>query len=368
MANSEHLAILRQGVDAWNEWRKRNLQIQPDLTEANLSAMDLRRANLTATNLADANFSLAHLTMANLSGANIATADLFGANLVEARLIETDLRGSDIRRADLSEAKLSNADLRGADLSSSKLWRTNLSGAKLAGAYLIAANFSGANLSEADLTGAYMRLTTFADVDLSNVTGLDNVKHWGPSSIGLDTIYRSRGNIPKTFLRGCGVPDNFITGIASLARSFTQFFSCFISHSSKDQCFCDRLYTDLQARGVRVWYFPEDARWGEPVWREIDRSIRIYDKLVVVCSENSLQSGPVLREIERALNREDREGKSILFPIRIDDYIFNKWAYHRKADVLARVVGDFSGWDISTAKYDLAFNKLLRAIEAGEAK
>jgi len=113
-----------------------------------------------------------------------------------------------------------------------------------------------------------------------------------------------------------------------------------------------------------VWYFPENAKWGEPVWGEIDRSIKVYDKLIVVCSENSLQSGPVNREIERALNREDKEGKGILFPIRIDDYIFDTWEHERKADVLRKVVGDFSGWDKDAVKYDKAFDKLLKGLQA----
>jgi hypothetical protein len=107
----------------------------------------------------------------------------------------------------------------------------------------------------------------------------------------------------------------------SLVGLAIQYYSCFISYSHHDQSFCERLHADLQARGVRVWYFPEDATWGRPKWREIDRSIRIHDKLVVVCSEHSLQSGPVLREMERALQREDNEGTEVLFPIRIDDYI-----------------------------------------------
>ena len=111
-------------------------------------------------------------------------------------------------------------------------------------------------------------------------------------------------------------------------------------------------------------YFPEDAKWGEPVWGEIDRSINVYDRLIVVCSERSLTSDPVLREIERALQREDNEGKNVLFPIRIDDYIFAKWQHPRKADVVAKVVGDFSGWDTDVTKYETALQKLLKALKA----
>ena len=70
-----------------------------------------------------------------------------------------------------------------------------------------------------------------------------------------------------------------------------------------------------------MWYFPEDATCGKTMWGEIDRGIKMYDKLVVVCSEKSPNSGPVPREIERALRREGREGKQILFPIRLNDYM-----------------------------------------------
>ncbi len=353
MANEEHLAILKQGVDAWNKWRKENPQTQPDLS----------LAYLVVAHLSSADFSMAHLIGANLRGAH-----LNGAKLAEAHLSGADLIGAYLRAADLVGASLSGARLNTADLIGANLNATDLSGADLSGADLSGADFRGANLSEANLDGARVASATFGDVNLSMVKGLETVKHLGPSTIGIDTIYKSKGKIPEVFLRGCGVPDNFITYMASLTGQAWEYYSCFIGHSSKDKRFCDRLYADLQASHVRTWYFPEDATWGKSVWGEIDRSIRIYDKLVVICSENSLQSGPVLREIERALNREDREGKDILFPVRIDDYIFKQWEHPRKADVLAKVVGDFQGWKRSAAKYDKAFKRLLAALQAEDKK
>ncbi len=242
---------------------------------------------------------------------------------------------------------------------------TNLEAADLRGANLGGTNLINAILLSADLTGAILQGTIFGNVDLSEVKGLDAVLHLGPSTLGIDTLYRSKGNTPEVFLRGCGVPEDMIAYARSLRGKVFEFYSCFVSHSAKDKRFCERLYADLQAKGVRVWYFPEDAKWGETVWGEIDRSIKVYDKLIVVCSENSLQSGPVNREIERALSREDKEGKNILFPIRIDDYIFEKWEHERKADVVRKVVGDFSGWDKDAAKYDKAFDKLLKGLQAG---
>ena len=60
--------------------------------------------------------------------------------------------------------------------------------------------------------------------------------------------------------------------------------------------------------------------------RSIDEAVRLYDKLIVICSRESLQSPAVIREIERALQKEDemaRQGKEpeVLFPLRLDDYM-----------------------------------------------
>lgn len=57
MANPEHLAKLKEGVEAWNKWRKDNPEIKRDLTEANLFGANLRRADLAEANLEAANFA-----------------------------------------------------------------------------------------------------------------------------------------------------------------------------------------------------------------------------------------------------------------------------------------------------------------------
>jgi hypothetical protein len=78
----------------------------------------------------------------------------------------------------------------------------------------------------------------------------------GPSTIGIDTIYRSKGKIPEGFLRGAGVPEEFITYMRSLVANPIEFYSCFISYSSKDQQFAESLYAALQVKNVRCWFAP----------------------------------------------------------------------------------------------------------------
>ena len=161
------------------------------------------------------------------------------------------------------------------------------------------------------------------------------------------------------------MPEGFVQFARDLvvAEEPIQFYSCFISHSTRDSAFCDRLYTDLRANDVRVWYFPRDARWGESVWAEIDKSIQLNDKLILVCSRDSLTSEPVMREIERCLAREDRERRNILFPITIDDYVFAEWEHERKQDVLRKVVGEFRNWQ-DPDRYAPALQTLLLALRA----
>ncbi len=160
----------------------------------------------------------------------------------------------------------------------------------MSGASLHIATFHMGDLSEANFEGAVMAETILADVDLTRARGLEAITHQGRSALTIGTVYRS-GRLPETLLRGVGAPDDFIAFARDLRSNPIQYCSCFLSHSSKDKRFCKRLYDDLQGRGVRVWYFPENARWGASVWGEIDRSIMSYDRLVVVCPRTRFKAG-----------------------------------------------------------------------------
>jgi Pentapeptide repeats (8 copies) len=98
MANEEHLAILKKGVPAWNEWREQHPDIRPDLRGAYLSGANLSKANLRQADLRDAHLIEAHLSTANLSGASLS-----GASLSRANLSEANLGGAELSYANLYE-------------------------------------------------------------------------------------------------------------------------------------------------------------------------------------------------------------------------------------------------------------------------
>jgi uncharacterized protein YjbI with pentapeptide repeats len=239
MANKEHLAILRQGVAAWNAWRQEHSDVRPKLSRADLSLADLSLADLSGADLSGANLLLANLRGANLRGADLYEAMAFKADLSEANFSEADLRRANLSETDLRDTNFSGAHLRRANLSGAHLRRANLSGANLSGvdlseadlsgkdlnginlrgANLSEANLSEANLSEANLSGSILYRTLFGTVDLSTVTGLDTVEHRGPSMIGIDTLCLSQGKIPEAFLRGCGVPETLIKNLPFLLNT-----------------------------------------------------------------------------------------------------------------------------------------------------
>jgi uncharacterized protein YjbI with pentapeptide repeats len=165
MANEEHVALLKQDVDAWNRWRSENPGIHPDLRAAdlqgaNLSAdlrgADLSGADLSGANLSKTKFSKANLNEANLSGGNLRRVNLSWARLYKANLREADLTGARLFQAFLPEADLTGAFLSGADLSEANLLMAFLDAANLRNAVLSSANLHGAGLTEADLTGAFL--------------------------------------------------------------------------------------------------------------------------------------------------------------------------------------------------------------------
>jgi hypothetical protein len=388
MANEEHLALLKKGVAAWNTWRQENRRIAPDLSHsdlcsAGLDGVDLRGANLReadlrGANLEGGNLRGAHLSNAMLDSAKISDGKLRKANLRGASLVGTDLRRAELGRVNLRETRLDWADLidanlRSGDLQHAEIVGTDLRGADLTGANLRSAALTLAHLEGTDFSGVIVGDTKFATCDLSEAIGLLSIIHEGPSTIGLDTIYKSKGEIPESFLRGCGVPDSFIAQMHSLvgAEDGIQFYSCFISYSSKDEEFARRLHGRMRDAHLRVWFAPEDIQGGKKLHEQIETAIRVYDKLLIALSEASLQSEWVMDELRKGFKAERESGKRKLFPVRLTDYeTLQRWECRDSLsgkdlaeEVREYFIPDFSRWK-EHDQFEAAFDRLLKDLKS----
>lgn len=328
--NKKQIDLLRKGRKIWNEWRKKNPGVRPDLR---------------------------------------------GAILRNADLTEVDLRQANLYRADLSGTNLSKANLRDANLQ-----RTNLTETKLGGAIL---------------TEALLGSTILGDTDLNNVKGLDLSRHFSPSFLDHLTISKS-SNLPTNFFRGCGLNDwqiestklnnedltlSEITDIIYeinhiRAEQPLQFYSLFISYSSKDEKFIKKLHDDLQDRNIRCWYAPEDMRAGRKIHDQITDAIRVHDKLLVVLSEHSIKSPWVKTEIRSARKREQKEERQVLFPIGLASMkVLDNWElfdHDEGRDLAAEVrsyhIPNFNNWKDKNS-YTESFERLIRDLKTdGETR
>lgn len=167
MANNEHVNLLQQDSDDWNQWREQNPEIIPDLSGMSLNEPDflgvnLRRANLSGANCFQARFGPADLAGADLSDsvfvqADFNRADLSGANLSRATLIMAnfalaDLTGANLGQADLSGAILHTTNCTEADFRDARLFSANLTETKLQGADLTGCSIYGISVWNVDLT------------------------------------------------------------------------------------------------------------------------------------------------------------------------------------------------------------------------
>ena len=363
MADEQQVKRLLRGVSEWNQWRKEHPEILPDLNRADLSDADLRQANLRS----------AYLNSTDLNGANLSDADLSDADLRQANLRSAYLNSTDLNGANLSDTDLNGANLTGISFTGNaprghmfsfyrtNLTNTNLSRANLTKTQISMADIIASKLSGADLTAARFSYTTFARIDLNSIKGLETTVYIGPSTVDINSVILPHDEHTRNhFLRGVGWTSTQIEYLPSLlTRRPIQYHSLFISNANPDQAIAQRLYTDLRKNDVPCWFAPHDLQPGNYFRERIDQAIYTHDKVLLLLSEHSVESGWVRYEVELAIARENDQEREILYPIRLDDTIFHCTASWARSLRATRHIGDFTGWRDDVA-YKQAFTTLLQ--------
>jgi hypothetical protein len=153
-----------------------------------------------------------------------------------------------------------------------------------------------------------------------------------------------------------------------------KFFSCFISYSHADEGFAEKLYQRLIREGFTVWYAPEDMKGGQKLVEQIDSAIKLTERMLLCLSKSSMRSAWVTTEILHARQRESREGRRVLFPIRLCGFdAIRGWTCFDAdsgKDVAREVrelfIPDFSDWQ-DNRSFGVAFRRLVRDLRESGA-
>ena len=198
MADEEHVARLKAGVAAWNDWYRKKFdsdrkmyEVRPDLSGADLRGLNLTRINLNGANLDGADLSQAILSYASLNSASLKKANLTGATLDNADLFRAVLTGAQLNKANLLYAGVNETDLREA----------SFVGANLNGAILTKADATGANFNEADLISARLRNAILVRANLCEA----RLTRTDATGAKLDEAYLEAANLIEADLRGASL-------------------------------------------------------------------------------------------------------------------------------------------------------------------
>ena len=422
MANEEQLALLKQGVDVWNQWREENPNTKIDLKEAHFVNQDFTKINLERANLESSDFQKTELVKANLIGAILRNSDFRYTRLWGADLSKSDLTNADFNSANLNGTVLENtnlssaefvkagfwdsnfqnatlyntsfldADLRKADFRKAKFNNTKLNGSNLREANLRAVTLSGVELRQTlfdntvivgtDFSESIFGETKFVNCDLSKSNGLEISMHIGPSYIETITLQNSRGKIPVEFLRGCGLSDWEITSSKLYAPDLSneeiseitqnifdlkatrpiQISPLFISYSHANSDFVDTIETKLNEKGIRFWRDIHNATSGR-LETQIDRAIRHNPTVLLILSEHSTSSDWVEHEARLARNLEKELGRDALCPIALDDsWKTCNWPERIKEQIMEYNILDFSNWK-DDDELDAMFKRLIDGLD-----
>jgi hypothetical protein len=104
----------------------------------------------------------------------------------------------------------------------------------------------------------------------------------------------------------------------------------FISHSSKDKAFVDRLVSDLVSHSIPVWFDKLDLPVGASVPGSINEGIAQSRYFLIVLSPAAIESTWVREELNASLMKQVSLGGTFILPVLLQDCAVPPLLAHRR--------------------------------------
>ncbi len=147
-----------------------------------------------------------------------------------------------------------------------------------------------------------------------------------------------------------------------------KYYSCFISYSHQDKGFATWLHDALREKGIVCWLDERMIVPGDKMVNQIDEGIKHWDKILLCCSQASLNSYWVNDEISKTFAKEEKLWKErgqevlVLIPLNLDGYLF-KWNGPVANRLRDRLASKFEGWQNGIEKYQAEIDAIVKALE-----
>jgi uncharacterized protein YjbI with pentapeptide repeats len=208
----------RDDVTLWNNWRKNNPDVQPDLRHACFDECRLYGINLDNAILTGASFDGAHLLKATFNGARLTNSSFnfvyaYGAEFKNAKCNNVAFERADLKETDFTSATLQKTEFRNADLEKARMREVNLKGAQMEYTILKSADLSTSNMEEIDLDNSNLEESNLTEVRMYNADAR-GVNFSGAVLRGADLRKTefTGANLSSADLRGADIRDALVQG------------------------------------------------------------------------------------------------------------------------------------------------------------
>ena len=98
-------------------------------------------------------------------------------------------------------------------------------------------------------------------------------------------------------------------------RGGFQMKQVFLSHTSVDKPFVEKLAKDLNRLGVEVWFDKYEIKVGESIFQRVEEGLRNSEYFAIVLSPSALKSEWVQAELSAAWHKKMLTGRNAVLPI-----------------------------------------------------